>query len=58
MNAAVAWLANHDALIEFCLGEVLFEARSAVQFARDQMMERQRHDAMTKHAGIIGAVHA
>ena len=43
VQAFMASLANHDALIQFIARVAFGEPLALVQFARNQMMERQRY---------------
>ena len=52
MNAAVAQPAHEDAFLEIGFCKVPLEVRPAVNFFGDEMMEGERHPAMTASAGL------
>ena len=52
MNAAVAQPAHEDAFLEVGFCKVPLEVRPAVHFFGDEVMEGERHPAMTASAGL------
>ena len=52
MNAAVAQPANKDAFLKISFFKVPLETRPAVHFFGDEVMEGERHPAMTASAGL------
>ncbi len=52
MNAAVAQPAHEDAFLEVGFCKVPLEVRPAVHFFGDEMVEGERHPAMTASAGL------
>ena len=52
MNAAMAQPANEHALLQISLFKVPLEMRSAVYFFGDEVVEGERHPAMTASAGL------
>ena len=57
MNAAVAQPANKDAFLQISFFKVPLEVRPAVHFFGDEVVEGERHPAMTARAGLrLGSV--
>ena len=52
MNAAMAQPANKDAFLQISFCKVPLEVRPAVHFFGDEVMEGERHPAMTASAGL------
>ena len=52
MNAAVAQPANKDAFLKISFFKVPLEMRPAVHFFGDEVVEGERHPALTASAGL------